>query len=678
MVLGAVGQTWSVNDLRERFSTSSRGISLRRMLDIARNLALTARPLRVELEYLPQLKLPCILHWGLMHYVVLVAVHRDSCVIHDPAVGRRTVEHKEFSRMFTGVAIEFERTAGVLPPHSSQTLTWRSFFRKVIGIRGDVVAILVGALLLELLQVLAPFYLQFTVDWVLTSRDLGVRKILFLAFALVLVITIVVSAMRTEVILRLRSRLHRAWLIDTFQHLLRLPASFFERRYLGDLAARFDGISYIQKLLTGSFFEIGLDGLMSVVLLLVMLRYSRTLVAISCCSIVCAILIRRRLMGPLREYLRSYEVLHATQQGYFLETVKSIQGIKLFCAEGVRLGQWANLVVRGQNRMARSERIQALFRLSNTLVFGGERLLVIWYATSLVLQHEISIGMLFSYIAYRELLAARVMNVLDKYLEMKTIEIHLDRLTDIVMAPPENGDDVRMLPPWSTPRLELNDVWFRFSDDDPWLLKGLSLALDGEESLAITGKSGCGKSTLLKLMQGLLTPSRGSILLNGVPLAEVTAQYRAMIAAVQQVEELFCGTIAENIACFDSPLDMARVQESARKASIHAEVEAMPMKYNTLITDTGLSFSGGQKQRILLARALYKEPRIMFLDEATSHLDAETEDKINRVVSTLGIARIIVAHRQETILSCDRILVLEDGRLNRAARQPARATEPAL
>jgi ATP-binding cassette subfamily B protein RaxB len=678
MVLGAVGQTWSVNDLRERFSTSSRGISLRRMLDIARNLALTARPLRVELEYLPQLKLPCILHWGLMHYVVLVAVHRDSCVIHDPAVGRRTVEHKEFSRMFTGVAIEFERTAGVLPPHSSQTLTWRSFFRKVIGIRGDVVAILVGALLLELLQVLAPFYLQFTVDWVLTSRDLGVRKILFLAFALVLVITIVVSAMRTEVILRLRSRLHRAWLIDTFQHLLRLPASFFERRYLGDLAARFDGISYIQKLLTGSFFEIGLDGLMSVVLLLVMLRYSRTLVAISCCSIVCAILIRRRLMGPLREYLRSYEVLHATQQGYFLETVKSIQGIKLFCAEGVRLGQWANLVVRGQNRMARSERIQALFRLSNTLVFGGERLLVIWYATSLVLQHEISIGMLFSYIAYRELLAARVMNVLDKYLEMKTIEIHLDRLTDIVMASPENGDDVRMLPPWSTPRLELNDVWFRFSDDDPWLLKGLSLALDGEESLAITGKSGCGKSTLLKLMQGLLTPSRGSILLNGVPLAEVTAQYRAMIAAVQQVEELFCGTIAENIACFDSPLDMARVQESARKASIHAEVEAMPMKYNTLITDTGLSFSGGQKQRILLARALYKEPRIMFLDEATSHLDAETEDKINRVVSTLGIARIIVAHRQETILSCDRILVLEDGRLNRAARQPARATEPAL
>jgi ATP-binding cassette subfamily B protein RaxB len=383
-------------------------------------------------------------------------------------------------------------------------------------------------------------------------------------------------------------------------------------------------------------------------------------------------------MGPLRDHLRSYEVLHARQQGYVLETVKSIQGIKLFCAEGVRLGQWANLVVRGQNRMAKSERIQALFRLSNTLVFGGERLLVIWYATSLVLQHAISIGMLFSYIAYRELLAARVMNVLDKYLEMKTIELHLDRLSDIAMALPEGGEDARTLPPSSTQRLELKDVWFRYSDDDPWLLRGVSFAVDGAEAFAITGKSGCGKSTLLKLMQGLLAPCRGSILLNGVPLPEVTAQYRALIAAVQQVEELFCGTIAENISCFDSPLDMARVQESARKASIHTEIEAMPMKYNTLITDTGLSFSGGQKQRMLLARALYKEPRILFLDEATSHLDAETENKINRVVSTLGIARIIVAHRKETIQSCNRILVLDDGRLNRSAWQSSRTTESAL
>lgn len=678
MVLGAAGQTWSISDLRERFSTSARGITLRRMLDISRHLSLIARPLRVELEYTPQLQLPCILHWGLMHYVVLVAIQGDKYVIHDPAMGRRTVDHKDFSRMFSGIVIEFERTAGVLPPHSSQTLTWRSFFRKVVGIRGDVFAIIMGALLLELLQVLAPFYLQLTVDWVLTSGDLGIRKVLLLGFAVVLFITIAVSGMRTEVILRLRSRLHRAWLIDTFQHLLRLPASFFERRYLSDLAARFDGISYIQKLLTGSFFEIGLDGLMSVVLLLVMLRYSRALAAISCCSIVCAILIRRRLMGPLRDHLRSYEVLHARQQSYVLETVKSIQAIKLFCAEGVRLGQWANLVVRGQNRMGKSERIQALFRLSNSLVFGGERLLVIWYATSLVLQHAISIGMLFSYIAYRELLAARVMNILDKYLEMKTIEIHMDRLSDIVMAQAESGKDARTLPVSSTQHLELKDVWFRYSDDDPWLLKGVSLTVGGEESLAIMGRSGCGKSTLLKLMQGLIAPSRGSILLNGIPLAEVTAQYRAMMAAVQQIEELFSGTIAENIACFDSPVDMARVQESARKASIHADIEAMPMKYHTLITDTGLSFSGGQKQRILLARAFYKEPKILFLDEATSHLDAETEDKINRVVSTLGIARIIVAHRQETVQSCGRILVLDDGQLKDAAWQSSRATEPAL
>jgi ATP-binding cassette subfamily B protein RaxB len=290
-----------------------------------------------------------------------------------------------------------------------------------------------------------------------------------------------------------------------------------------------------------------------------------------------------------------------------------------------------------------------------------------------VLQHEITIGMLFSYVAYREILASRVMNMLDKYLEIKTIEIHLDRLSDIVLAQPESEGDQRALVSSVPPQLELKDVWFRYSDDDPWLLKGVSLAVGGEDSLAITGRSGCGKSTLIKLMQGLLVPTTGSITLNGIPLEQIAGQYRRLIAAVQQADELFSGTIAENIACFDSPLDMERVQQSAREAYIHSEIDKMPMKYNTLITDTGLSFSGGQKQRILLARALYKGPEILFLDEATSHLDSESEEAINNVLSSLKIGRIVVAHRKETIQYCNRVLVLDDGQLNSAWPSPRAA-----
>lgn len=666
MILNSHGSHWDLGSLRNRFSTSSRGISLRRLLDISHELLLVARPLRIELEYTPQLQLPCLLHWGLMHYVVLVAVNRDYFVIHDPALGRRTVSSKDFSRLFSGVAVEFEPSSRVLAPAHVHKLTWPNLFRKVTGIGAAALAIVTFALLFEFLQILSPFYLQWTVDWVLGSSDVRMRGILLAVFSALLLVTVVASFVRSELVLRLRTRLHHAWLTDTFQHLLRLPLSFFERRYLGDLAARFEGISHIQRLLTSGFFEMALDGLMSVLLVLVMLRYSLMLVAISSISLLSALLVRRALLGPLNDCFRSYEVLHANQQGYLLETVKSVQSIKLFCAEGLRLAHWANMVVRSQNRLTRAERIQAGFRLSNTVIFGGERLLVIWYATTLVLQHSISVGMLFSYVAYRELLAARIMSILDKYLEIKTIEIHLDRLSDIVMAEPENdGTGISVCSPRVAHSLELENMWFRYSNDDPWLLKGITLRIEGNESVAITGKSGCGKSTLLKLMQGLLVPTKGSIAFDGSLLRDVTRQYRGLIGAVQQSEELFVGTIAENISFFDAPLDMAKVEQSAKLANIDADIKNMPMQYNTLITDTGLSFSGGQKQRILLARALYKEPRILFLDEATSHLDAETEEAINAVVGALKITRILAAHRRNTIDTCDRVLVLKDGLLHK-------------
>lgn len=665
MILNSHGSHWDVSSLRDRFSTSSRGITLRRLVDVSRDLSLNARPLRVELEYVPQLELPCVLHWGLMHYVVLVAVNRDAFVIHDPALGRRAISASDFSRSFTGVAVEFERTSELASPKRSRKLTLASLFRKVNGIGAGVLCIVTFALLFELLQIMAPFYLQWTVDWVLGAGDVQMRGVLLAAFSALLAVTVAVSVLRSEFVLRLRAKLHYAWLVDTFQHLLRLPLGFFERRYLGDLASRFEGISQIQRLLTGGFFEIGLDGLMSVLLVLVMLRYSKTLVVISGVSLLLALCVRRLLLGTLNDHFRSYEMLHASQHGYFLETVKSMQSIKLFSAEGIRLARWANMVVRSHNRLIRAERIQAGFRLSNTVVFGGERLIVIWYATALVLQHSISVGMLFSYIAYRELLAARIISILDKYLEIKTVEIHLDRLADIAMAEPEDeGEATPVFSHRAVHCLELDNVWFRYSDDDPWLLQGITLRIEGNESLAITGKSGCGKSTLLKLMLGLLPPTKGTITFDGRLLKDVTKQYRALIGAVQQSEELFAGTIAENISFFDMPLDIAKVERCAMLANIDADIKRMPMQYNTLITDTGMSFSGGQKQRILLARALYKEPRLLFLDEATSHLDPETEEAINSVVGALDITRIVVAHRKETIESCDRVLVMKDGQLN--------------
>jgi ATP-binding cassette subfamily B protein RaxB len=344
-----------------------------------------------------------------------------------------------------------------------------------------------------------------------------------------------------------------------------------------------------------------------------------------------------------------------------LETIRSLQSIKLFCAEGIRVAHWGNLVTRSQNQNVRAERIQTLFRVSNLLIFGVERLFVIWFAAQLVALRSMSLGMLFSYVMYRELLAGRVMSLLDKYVEAKSVEIHLDRLSDIALAEPETAGPESLWIEEEAPEIEFTDLWFRYSDDEPWILKGLSGVVGGRTTIAIAGPSGCGKSTLLKILQGLLTPTRGSVRVNGLSIADHLQAYRRCIASVNQGDELLMGTIAENVAFFDAPLDFDRVSWAARLARVEDDIQNMPMRYNTVITDAGASLSGGQKQRLLLARALYKEHQILFLDEATSHLDIGAEESILQQIKQLPMARIIVAHRPETIAACDRVVLLEGG-----------------
>jgi ATP-binding cassette subfamily B protein RaxB len=669
MILCNHGRQADTDSLRKTFSTSSRGVTLRRLVDIARHMGLAARPLRVEIEYVPELRLPCILHWGLLHYVVLVEVNRDAYIVHDPSRGRRVVRSAEFSRLFTGVAVEFDELGPprLLGPRGN--VSWIAFFRKVRGIRIELGAILSLAILLEALQILAPFYLQFTVDWVVGRGDLEIRNVLLTAFLAVLLSQVAASLLRSAAVLRLGAKMHATWLTDLFAHALRLPLAFFERRYLSELLGRFEGVAFIQRVLTTGFLEMFLDGLMSVSLLGIMYAFNSRLALLSTASIVIALLVRYPLLGRLREALREFEIVHSRQQGYFLETVRSMRSIKLFCAEGLRLARWANLVQRRHSRHMAAERIQTFFRLSNVFIFGLERLFVIWYATGLVVQRSLSLGMLFTYIAYREMLAARVTNFLDKFVEAKAAEIHLSRLADVVLAEPEPDGALKEFAPDQEPvQIVFSEIWFRYSDDDPWILKNVSGVLHSGATIAITGPSGCGKSTLLKILQGLLPPTKGSVTVNGAPVGHFPQAYRKIIGAVNQEDELFMGTIAENIAFFDSPLDSERVEFAASQASIHDDIRNMPMRYHTVITDSSSGLSGGQKQRLLLARALYKQPRVLFLDEATSHLDVKMEQSILDRVKQFPMTRVIVAHRPETISACENVWRLDGGILDAPLR----------
>jgi ATP-binding cassette, subfamily B, bacterial CvaB/MchF/RaxB len=292
---------------------------------------------------------------------------------------------------------------------------------------------------------------------------------------------------------------------------------------------------------------------------------------------------------------------------------------------------------------------------------------VIWIGASVVLDHGLTVGMLLAFVAYKEQFSQRVGALIDKWAELKMLKVQGERLADIVLSQPETVHagtsplvgESESAPP---PHIELRDVGFRYSDSEADVLRGVNLSIEPGESIAIVGPSGCGKTTLIKLMLGILAPVHGEVLVAGRPMGALGASsWRAMVGTVMQDEPLFAGSIADNISFFDARPDMERIVECASVASVHDEISALPMGYHTLIGEMGATLSGGQKQRVLLARALYKRPRVLFLDEATSALDVERERLVNHAVRQLRLTRVIVAHRPETIASADRVVVLAAG-----------------
>jgi len=333
-----------------------------------------------------------------------------------------------------------------------------------------------------------------------------------------------------------------------------------------------------------------------------------------------------------------------------------------------------NLVVDAMNADIVVRRLEVTLAVANRGLFGLERVLVIWIGASLVLDSALTVGMLLAFVAYKEQFSQRVGALIDKWAELKMLKVQGERLADIVLSEPETVHATMSAPSEESngtlpPRIELRDLAFRYSDSEGDVLRGVNLVIEPGESVAIVGPSGCGKTTLVKLMLGILAPVQGEVLVAGRSLQAIGAStWRSMVGTVMQDEPLFAGSIADNISFFDSRPDMERIAECARVASVHDEIAALPMGYYTLIGEMGATLSGGQKQRVLLARALYKRPRVLFLDEATSALDVERERLVNQAVRQLQLTRVIVAHRPETIASADRVVVLAAGAVSHDLR----------
>jgi ATP-binding cassette subfamily B protein RaxB len=665
------GHRTDIAELRRRFSVSLKGATLARLMEIGAGLGFETRALRVELDELPQLAMPCVLHWNLNHFVVLKSVDRTRAVIHDPAIGVREISLDALSRSFTGVALELVPTNRFESKAPPPAVTAAQLAGPVTGLRRSLAQILGLALALELFALLTPFYFQWVIDQSLVSADRDLLSVLATGFLFVIAFQALLGAVRTWSVARLGAALNVQWMANVFTHLLRLPIEYFQKRYLIDVVTRFSSIQTIQRALTTHFVESVIDGCMVLATLAMMLLYSPRLVVVTLLAVAAYLAVRLMCLRSLRVATEEHVICASRQQGHLLETIRGIQTIKLFGNQVPRRGHWMNLAVETTNRELALTRLGLSIRAVNQLVFGAERVVVIWLGALLALDQVFSAGMLIAYVAYKDLFVARAGALIDKAIELRMLRVHGERLADIVLTAPEVEPapgaalGSRALPA----SLETEALSFRYAEGEPWVLKDCSLRIEAGESVAIVGASGCGKSTLIKVLLGLMQPTAGCVRVGGKDLLGLDpAELLEKFGTVMQDYQLVAVSVAENICFFASEVDHADIERAARLAGVHDDIAAMPMAYNTLIGDMGAALSGGQKQRLLLARALYRNPRFLFLDEATSHLDVDRELSVNETVRGLNLTRVIIAHRPDTIRSADRVIVMDGGRVVREYR----------
>ncbi|WP_180028106.1 peptidase domain-containing ABC transporter [Acinetobacter sp. YH16032] len=650
--------------LRRRFSVSQKGSNLNQLIKISNQLKMVTRPLKLDLEDLDQLKTPCILHWDFNHFVVLQEVSANKVTILDPAFGKRVLTLNEVSEHFTGVALELWPDTEFEKKEDKNQIQLKGLIGHVRGLWKSLGQILILALALEVFSLISPFFMQWVIDHVIVSADRDLLTILAIGFGMLMLLQQFIGLLRSWIMMYMSTHLSVQWQANVFNHMINVPVSYFERRSLGDIVSRFGSIGNIQTTLTTTFLAAILDGLMTVFTLILMFVYSPKLAWIAIFTMGLYALIRWIWYAPLKRATEAQIIHAAKQSSHFMETVRGAKTIKLFQRQDVRRSTWLNLMVNQVNAGLTTQKLGLGFSLANGVLFGIQNILIIWLGATLVLEGNFTVGVLMAFMAYKGQFDSRVAGLIDKFIEVKMLQIDVERLSDIVLTEQEKlyGDAEITNVDQVDNAIEVENLHFKYSENDPYVLKGISFKIPQNQSVAIVGETGCGKTTLLHVLLGVFKQNEGEVKIMGRDFEQLGLNaVRDQVATVLQDDILFAGSIAENICFFDSNPDMQWVQQCAAYAAIHDDISRMPMGYQTLVGDIGNMLSGGQKQRILLARAIYKKPKILFMDEATSSLDVLKEQEVNANLKHLNITKLIIAHRPETISSAERIIALQDG-----------------
>ncbi|EBF7358680.1 peptidase domain-containing ABC transporter [Salmonella enterica subsp. enterica serovar Edinburgh] len=660
MICGHFGKNIDLISLRRKFNLSSRGANLAGINSIAEQLGMVTRALSLELDELGALKTPCILHWDFSHFVVLVSVKRNRYVLHDPARGRRNVGLEEMTRYFTGVALEVWPGSEFSAETTQNRIHLRSLINCIYGIKSTLAKIFCLSVVIEAINLIMPVGTQLVMDHAIPAGDRGLLTLISAGLMFFILLRAATGMLRAWSSLVMGTLINVQWQSGLFNHLLRLPLAYFERRKLGDIQSRFGSLDTLRATFTTSVVGAIMDSIMVVGVFVMMLLYGGYLTWIVLGFTTVYVLVRLVTYSYYRQISEETLVRGARASSYFMETLYGIATVKIQGMAERRGTHWLNLKIDAINSGIKLTKMDLFFGGINTFVAACDQVAILWLGTSLVIDNQMTIGMFVAFGSFRGQFSDRVASLTNFLLQLRMVSLHNERIADIALhEKEEKKPELDIVADMSPVSLETTDLSYRYGSQSAPVFSGLYLSVTLGESVAITGTSGAGKTTLMKVLCGLFEPDTGKVLVNGTDIRQLGINnYHRMIACVMQDDRLFSGSIRENICGFSEEMDETWMIECARASYIHDVIIKMPMGYETLIGELGEGLSGGQKQRIFIARALYRRPCILFMDEATSSLDTDSERFVNVAIKNMNITRIIIAHRETTLRTVDRVILI--------------------
>ncbi len=662
MLADYFGIAADLTSLRRRYSVSLKGATLGSIDSCCRDLGLSTRAIRCDYHELRNLSTPCILHWRFNHFLILKSVSRRGLTLYDPSRGIVMESHSSAGDAFTGIALEVKSESRIRRARRPLQLKLSSLLAKDTDIGRKFLAGLLLALIFELLLLTSPFYLQIVIDEVLARGDPLLLNVVAIVFFALLLFQLLANVMRQLTFLFLGHVTSFDITSRVLHRLFRLPIRFFRSRELGDIQHRIQSLQHIQNFIVQGVPALVLDTLFVVLISCVLVLYEPGLTLLMIVALLLWCLWRVTIFHRSLRLSNDIAQAESSVQTHLLESLRAVQSIKISNGEPQRQAEWQNLFASTTNTRIRLGKLQIADAAVRSLLFQGARTVAIYWLARNGLAQQMTIGAISAYVAYLGMFTTRCSGIVDRLMEYKLLEVPLRRLSDVIFSEEERdqGRDVHS----GIGDIELRKLSFSYSQDEAPILQDCSALFPESALTVIAGPSGAGKSTVLQVIAGNVLAEEGELLLAGRPAAQLSLKsLRSKMATVFQDDALLKGSVAENIALFSTDIDMLRVRASAIAACIAPELEALPMAYETRIGDLGSSLSCGQVQRILLARAFYRRPALLLLDEASSGLDCALERRVIASLRQLPATKIVVSHSDLMLQAADEVLWLHKGRL---------------